>query len=52
MPNDRKKNLLIDSVFLNCYFYPFQMISVQSPGYAGMERFGVDVGLGSPPNHR
>ncbi|XP_031626046.1 putative protein TPRXL [Contarinia nasturtii] len=27
------------------------MISVQS-GYAGMERFGVDVGLGSPPNHR
>lgn len=27
------------------------MISVQSV-YAGMERFGVEVGLASPPNHR
>lgn len=33
------------------FFFQLQMISVQS-GYAGMERFGVDVGLGSPPNHR
>lgn len=39
-------NLCVDLLF------HLQMLSVQSPGYAGMERFGVDAGLGSPPNHR